>query len=281
MVTRKYFGYTASILKGSNRLIASSQANWAGLPAGSFIMFDDDEDFHKIVNKESFFLIKDFEKIADDQIMINENIGVKLSLNDSIKLTFKEYELSGVNINKTGSGFKVGDILTVKGGACKKDLTNDLTIPADVKVTGVGKNGAIKKIEINTKGLYLDHPEPIHTFGSAEIELVFSSSEKRSIEDRSISNILYSDDKTVLVLNHALPPNSGNGKLSVEKWELILSTEYSKDTKINATYKVLTEFTPHLNLPLLRSDLSKNEAILNQALMTIDKEIKELKDKLN
>jgi hypothetical protein len=44
---------------------------------------------------------------------------------------------------------------------------------------------------------------------------------------------------------------------------------------------VLTEFTPHLNLPLLRSDLSKNEAVLNQALMTIDKEIKELKDKLN
>ena len=281
MVTRKYFGYTASILKGSNRLIASSQANWAGLPTGSFVMFDDDEDFHKVVDKESFFLIKDFEKIEDDQILIKENVGVKLSLNDRIKLTFKEYELSDVTINNSGSGFRVGDILSVKGGSCKKDLINDLTVPSDLKVTKVDKKGAIKEVQVNTKGLYLNSPDSIQIFGSAELELNFSASEKRAIEDRSIANILYSDDQTVLVLNQGLPPNLGNGKLSVEKWELILSNEYSKETKINATYKVLTEFTPHLNLPLLRSDLSKNEAVLNQALMTIDKEIKDLKDKLN
>lgn len=281
MVTRKYFGYTASILKGSNRLIASSQANWAGLPTGSFVIFDEDEDFYKVVDKESFFLVKDFEKIEDDKILIKENVGVKLSLNDSIKLTFKEYELSNVTIRNSGSGFKVGDILTAKGGACKKDLINDLTIPADVKVSKVDKKGAIKELEINTKGLYLSCPDSIQVFDSAELELHFTATEKRTIEDRSISNILYSDNETVLVLNQGLPLNLGNGKLSVEKWELILSNEYPKETKINATYKVLTEFTPHLNLPLLRNDLSKNEAVLNQALMTIDKEIKDLKDKLN
>ena len=281
MDTRKNFGYTASILKGSNRLIASSQANWAGLPKNCYIIFDDEEDFYKVVSKESVFLIKDFEKVSENQILIDENVGVKLSLNDRIKLTFKEYELSNIDIKKAGSGFKAGDILSVKGGVCKKDLVNDLTIPADIKVSKVNKNGAIKNIKINTKGSYLDRPDSTLIIDSAEIDLVFSPSDKRVIEDRSISNILYSDDKTILELNHALPPNLINGKLSVEKWELILNSNYSKETKVNGTYRVLTEFTPNLNLPLLRTDLSKNEAILNQALMIIDKEIKELKDKLD
>ena len=35
MVNKKQFGYTASILKDTNRLIASSQANWASLPASA------------------------------------------------------------------------------------------------------------------------------------------------------------------------------------------------------------------------------------------------------
>ena len=67
----------------------------------------------------------------------------------------------------------------------------------------------------------------------------------------------------------------------LEKWELILASDYNNETKINSSYKVLSETTPNLNLPLLRSDIDKNEAILNQALMTIDKEIQNLKDKLN
>ena len=281
MDTRKNFGYTASILKDSNRLIASSQVNWAGLPINSFIIFDDDEEFYRLTSKESFFLIKDFEKVSDNEILIHENVGVKLSLNDSVKLTFKEYEAVEVNVKNGGKGFKKGDLLIVKGGVLKKDLLNDVTFPTEIKITKVDKKGSIKEVSINSKGVYLDTPDSLQVFESAEIELKLSASDKRVIEDRSISNILYSDDKTVLVLNHALPPNLLNGKLSVDKWELLLASEYSKETKVNATFKVLTEFTPNLNLPLLRTDLSKNEAILNQALMSIDKEIGELKNRLN
>ena len=96
----------------------------------------------------------------------------------------------------------------------------------------------------------------------------------------SISNLLYSEKGTVIVLNHPLPPNTKHGKISVDKWELILDTNYSKGNKANASYRVLTDFTPNLNLPLLRDDISKNEAILNKALMTMDKEIQDIKNKL-
>lgn len=280
MDTRKNFGYTASVLKDSNRVTASSQVNWAGLSLNSFIIFDDDDEFYRVSSKESFFLIKSFTKISDNEILIDENVGVKLTLNDSVKLTFKEYEAVNLNVKNGGKGFKEGDLLTVKGGNLKKDLVNDLTIPTQIKVDKVDKKGSIKKASLNEKGVYLDSPDSLQVFDSAELELEFSASDRRIIEDRSISNILYSDDKTVIVLNHGLPPNLTSGKLSTEKWELILASNYPKDTKINGTFKVLTEFTPHLNLPLLRSDLSKNEAILNQALMTIDKELKDLKDRL-
>ena len=46
MDTRKNFGYTASVLKDSNRVTASSQVNWAGLSLNSFIIFDDDDEFY-------------------------------------------------------------------------------------------------------------------------------------------------------------------------------------------------------------------------------------------
>ena len=55
MIKRKQFGYTASILKDTNRLIASSQANWGSLPEGSYVIFDEDEDFYKVIDKEQFF----------------------------------------------------------------------------------------------------------------------------------------------------------------------------------------------------------------------------------
>ena len=281
MVTRKHFGYTASIQKGTNRLITSSQANWGSLSEGSFVIFDDDEDFYKIVAKESFFYIKDFERVENDKIFIHENIGLKLSLNDSVKLTFKEYETKSISVLKGGKGFKEGETLNVGGGKLKKELEGDLEIPSQIRIVKVDKNGKILKAELSSRGAYNTPPDSIQVFGEAELSIELQLSDKRIIEDRCISNLLYSDKGTVVVLNHPLPPNVKDGKLSTNKWELILNTPYVKENKINATYKILTEFTPNLNLPLLRDDISKSEVILNQALMTIDKEIKELKDSIN
>jgi hypothetical protein len=280
MATRKHFGYTASILKGTNRVIASSQADWGSLIEGSFIIFDEDDNFYKIVNKENFFYIKDFERVESDKIFIHESVGLKLGLNDSIRLTFKEYEVSEISIKEKGSDFREGEILTLQGGLSKKDLVNDVDIPTQLKVTEVDKDGGILKIEVDTHGVYIEAPESKQAFGKAEIEINLSLLDKRTIEDRSIANLLYSEKGTVIVLNHPLPPNTQNGKISTTKWELILETNYLRDNKINAQYRVLTDFTPNLKLPLLRDDISKNEAILNQALMTIDKELQELKDKL-
>ena len=61
MDTRKNFGYTASVLKDSNRVTASSQVNWAGLSLNSFIIFDDDEEFYRAaasdVEKASYSMV--------------------------------------------------------------------------------------------------------------------------------------------------------------------------------------------------------------------------------
>ena len=281
MATKKHFGYTASIQKDTNRLIASSQANWGSLEEGSFIIFEDDQDFYKVVGKENYFYIKDFDKVEEDKIFIHENVGIRLSINASIKLTFKENELSSIKIKNPGEGFKIEDVLTVKGGEIKKDLIEDASIPTQIKVTKVDEKGGLLEVEIISNSLYLSPPEEtLQKFDSCELDLVFSLSDKRTIESRSISNLLYSEKGTVIVLNHPLPPNTKHGKISVDKWELILDTNYSKGNKANASYRVLTDFTPNLNLPLLRDDISKNEAILNKALMTMDKEIQDIKNKL-
>ena len=280
MVNKKQFGYTASILKDTNRLIASSQANWASLPEGSYIIFDEDEDFYKVIDKEQFFFIKDFHRVDNDKILVKGDLGVKLTLNDNLTLTFKEYEASSLEIINGGKGFSVGDILTVEGGECKTDVMNDLNSPTEIKITEVNKNGSIIKAELKHPGLYTLSPESGQTLEGAELDIKYSLLDKRTVENRSVANVaLTQDGNTLIHLNHPLPTNVKHGKFSVSKWELILNVNYPKSTKINSSYRVISDFTPHLGIPLMKDDTDNYKILFNDAVTKIEKKLIELEEK--
>ena len=277
----KQFGYTASILKDTNRLIASSQANWSALRNGSYIIFDDDDEFYKVVDKEEFFYIKEFKVLDSNLILVEGSTDIRLSLNDNVSLTFKEFEAGSVEVIDGGLGFSKGDILEIQSGLFKTSAQDGLPCLTKVSIDKVSDKGKVLSASIISNGIYYEPPvgyPPLRN--SLKIKLDYSLIDKRTIESRAISNIEFDGKGTLIYLNNDLPPHVTAGKISTSKWELVLNINYAGKTKMNSTYRVLVDFTPHLNMPLMRGDLNKNFAVFNEALMKLDSEIKNIKDKL-
>ena len=272
----KQFGYTASILQDSNKLIASSQADWSALKEVSLILFEGDKNFFKVLRKDKFFYIKEFEVVSKDQILIHEDVGIKLSLNDNLNLTFKEYQVSSVEVLNGGSGFSIGQILSIKGGVAKFDSTEGIKLSSTLKVTNVDDKGSILSVDVDNSGRYLSSPEEIQSINSAEISIGIGLTDKRSIETRTIARIESKENSTLIQLNYELPENVKSGKLSADKWELSLNINFAGKTKINSKYNVITDFTPFLNIPLMNGDPSRYEAIFNEAITKIDEFLNKL-----
>ena len=278
----KQFGYTASILKGSNRLIASSHADWSSLKKGSFIIFDEDDNFYKVINKEKFFYIKDFSVIQSNIVCIKGNTDINLSLNDQISLTFKEYEATALSITNGGSGgYAKGDVVEIHDGNYKTSPYDGFPCMTKVSIDKIGANGEVTEASISSPGVYYTAPEEtITTDGGLVLNLTYGVTEKRTIEERNISQIGFDGKNTIIQLNSNLPPKLNAGKLSVDKWEVTLNINYMEKNKINSLYRVLVDFTPNLNMPLMRGDLKQNTSIYNEAIVEIDNQIKKIWDEL-
>ena len=276
----KQFGYTASILKDTNKLIASSQADWSSLKNGSYVIFDEDDEFYKVVGKEQFFYIKDFSVLDNNIIKVEGSTNIRLSLNDNVTLTFKEFEALSVDVLAGGAGCSKGDVIEIHDGTFKTDSFDGVPQLTRISIDEVNSNGSVTSASIVSKGIYYAAPNEVSLKNSLKLKLKYELIDKRSIESRAISNIQFNGKDTLIHLNNNLPPNVKAGKVSVDKWELILNINYAGSTKVNSNYRVLVDFTPHLNMPLMRGDLNKNVAVFNEVIMRLDNEIKNLKDKI-
>lgn len=285
-IIRKKFGHTASILEGTDKLIASSRADWLGIKEGNFIIIGDDREYYKVVKNESFFYIKDAEIISNDELAIKESTGIKLSINDDLVITHKEYELTEViEVSKGGSGYEKGDEVNPYGGICKYNSFDEVDIPAAFTVDEVDDSGAITSLSISNRGVYNKPPENecALTGGSgsgAKVKIETLLLEDRSMEERTITDMRIEEGRTTIKLNIQLPPRVQEAKLSVNKWQITLDRHYAKDSRLSVPYQVIKDFTPYMNMPLLSTGtVSSGPTVFNEAMAIVDLRFKEMADK--
>jgi hypothetical protein len=143
------------------------------------------------------------------------------------------------------------------------------------------------------KGVYSKAPENLSnllggTGSGATVEIETQLLEDRSMEERSIKDIYFHGETTRVKLNHPLPPRVYQGKISVNKWQLTLHMNYAGESRFNASYKIIKDYTPYCSLPLLADDMKNASYILyNRSMNVLDEkikrqeeQIKELEDKL-
>ncbi len=286
MMLRKKYNHTVSTLKGSNKVVACSKADWLSVKDGGYFSVSGDNEFYKIVSKNKIFFVRNVTVLNGDSLRIEENVGNNLLINDVLAFVNKEYELAGVSILGKGQGYKVGDSLTVEGGVCKYNSVDQINIPTEFLVTSVSGIGEVESLSVKSKGVYNEAPvlESATTGGSGnsvKLHLTYKSANALSVDERSITHIERMDNYSIVYINHPLPPRVKEGIISLNKWEIQLSSEYLKENKFDVNYEIVKDFTPNLNLPLINDGASSVYLSYNESMMILDKKIEELTKKIN
>lgn len=283
----KLIGSIASIKQNTNAIISTTYSDWSAIRNGTFIKFDDDFNFYTVSHVEKRTFIKDFVVLRPSVLQINENCGLNIGEDDSLTISYKEHELNIIyKLISAGRGYRVGDFLTLNGGIASINIIDNTLNSSVIMVNKVGENGEIIEYQIHNRGKYLTAPiDPIITlnggFGSgASIECSFKLTDHRSFIERDVQKIEFKNAETLVYLHYALPANITEGKLSITKWEIILTSNYAGETKINRPFQIIRDFTPNYKIPLLAPNSVNQELIFNHAIITLDKKIAELEGKI-
>jgi hypothetical protein len=277
----KNFTHSINVTHNSNYIISHSGCDWSPLRVNSLISIDNDMHFYTIGKVEELNLVVDF-KVINGLLILNGNLDENFIIDDSVTLSYKEYELSAIkSIISSGQNYKVGDILSPEDGVASINVFDNSQSKTLIKVEDVGENGSIHKLSIINNGKYISIPkENTNLFGGngngATISTIYSTSVNRKMIDKQVISSYCENNGTVLELDSELPIEVTEGKLSLYKHRAFLTSNYIGETKKNCQYHVIRDVSPFLGLPLLLKNSNKNEESYNHTILKVDKIIHDL-----
>ena len=281
----KNFGYTLSILNNTNRAVSHSECDWRALREGSLCIIDKDNVFYTVAKSESFLYKKPFELVSPNRINIKENVSINLQETDTVKISYKEYELlTLISINNGGKDYKIGQKVSISGGIPSINIQDNSPKESIFLITQVSPNGEIEKLELTEKGQYIIPPDKLSGVKSnngegAILDIEYKTTELDKEIERTVTKIENNNLESFITFNYSLPTGIKYGVLSCKKYQFYLSSNYVGNSKFGVNYQILRDATPNFNLPLLVKNSVSSELIINEALKIIDSKMKELFDR--
>lgn len=281
-------GYTANVSEGANFIVSSTEADWGHVREGSLVSVGDDISTYQVAKLDSFRYIKNFTSTSNTHsITINENVGVFVSEGDTLDISYKEWELKTVfSIKNGGLGYRAGDSLGVVGGTALEDSMDGMPKSIVLDVKSVDARGRIAEVECASRGRY-SSPPPAEagasggTGSGAVFHIHYALTETRSTMERTAISVSRSGGHTSMTLSYPLPSGVVEGKISVVKERIWLTSPYLGATKSGVQLRLVRDFTPHLGLALLAPGSQQHEAIFNANMVLMDQKIKQLEDALS
>lgn len=272
---------TISILTNTNKCITSTSQDFGAVREGSYLRIGNDAAFYTIAKTQPVFYIKDFTVLDRKNIQVNGDFGLNVLNGDVLTLSYKEYTLNTVLDIKGGKGYKIDDILLIEDGDPAIDNTTGLKQFTKIRVSEVGEKDEIINIGILDNGKYITPPNKKVKVGeNAEFELDYQVKEDRQVIEKPADKVTI-DNNTIIRLAYELPKGLKEGKLSVKKWEIILTSNYVGNTQLNVSYEISRDFTSFLKLPLPVSNSLNTQLIVRQGFQMLDNKIKQLTDEIN
>jgi len=279
-------GNSISIAKGDNIAYATYEPSISAVKDGSFLRFESENCFYVIQCKESTEFLHDFEVIGDSSVIVKEDLSGKIHCSDIVDLVFREYELDiVVAIVNAGSGYAVGDVLTVRGGKPSLNVSDGLYNAIQIVLNGV-KDGGVSRIGVKNRGKYIEPPlSEVELEGGkgkdAKFELAYKPLNAVTKVKRTVRGIEIKNSETIIQLDSLIPPFITMGKLIYNKWLFYLATPYLSDTKVGVGFSVSRDFTPNLNIPLMASDSFTTDVVYNKAIHMLEDEILKLNKRID
>lgn len=282
----KIIGNIGSIKKDTHRLISATFSDWSTIRDGTFIKFDGDSNFHIASHTEKRVFLKDFSVLKPNILQINEDCGVSIGVGDSLNISFKEYELAVLyKIISSGKGYRIGDHVTVSDGIASLNIQDHTINSTILSVSKIGAEGEIIEVNIINRGKYIEPPGKITSLKSdigsgASAEVSYRLTDHRTFIERDVENVEYKGTNTFLHLVYPLPAEIKEGKLSVEKWEIVLTANYRGENKINQSFEITRDFTPNYKMPLIARNSQNQELFINHHLAFLDQKLAELEERI-
>ena len=277
----KSLGYSINLIKDSNRVISCSEIDFQKIRPGSYIKIGNIT--YQIIDRKPLFYIKDFEVVAPNAIKLKDNAGNFLLKEDVLDISYKEYELGSLlSIVDGGCKYKKGDIIYLLGGVPTIDNSNTQQITS-FEVNSVDENGKLLSVGLISRGKYVSVPNNVsEVYGSnghgAKLECFYTIIDSRRMIERSIINILRSGSDATVFLNYTLPSGLKEGKLSVNKYELILNNNYTGASLYDSKYEISQDFTINYQMPLLMKGSTSPESVFNLTMQILDTKLREIDD---
>lgn len=227
---RQNFGIRASILHNSNKLYSSSFCDWRGVRDGAYFQFKNDKVSFNVINTKLENYSKSFTVKNKNTIAIPFNFNPILIKEDNISIHYREQRVNKLLfIINPGSNYRIGDMIFCLGGV----LNQNYQSAASFKILQVSESGAITDLELIEQGKYVKIPEnkEIKTYSDgpgqdAELALEFEEDASLAMIERTVSNITYNSNESIIVLSRPLPDGIINGNISFSKWMIHLSHPY-------------------------------------------------------
>lgn len=276
----------ASVLNNSNRVISSTEESWGSVREGAYFKFVRDSVFYNVAKVKPIFYVKPFKVISNTEIEIEESNQIMIFTGDCFKISYKEYQLlTVVSPIERGAGYSKNDILTLDGGILSINPFDGSFSPARLRVESVSADGLIIQLSLDNVGKYVKTPEEICTLSGgsgkgAKVKVKFHEYSERSILEKTALSCTKGINKIIIKLDSPLLDNISDGKISLEKWEILLSSNYAGENMTGESYELTKDFTPNLNLPLVTKGSFYPESFYNMSINLIDAEFTKLRKEI-
>lgn len=285
----KIVDYYASVKNGTNKVKGVSENDWETIRDGSHLKFIDDQIHYMVASKNKYFYIKPFKNVNGKSILIDNENGIDFMRNDTIVITHKDYEIIDVReIVDAGEGYLVGDTVEVQSFDPTINITSNTYNYATLRVNSIDENGGITSLSVEEKGSFIkeisDSEEVQLTGGkgkSSKIKVIGNLKEQRISIERNIVSIERGNGNCTINLNYGIPKEITGGKVSVSKWELILSSPYQGRDQVEKICNITRDFTRNFNFPLMAYNSSNQDVAHNESVAKIDTLIKELQHRID
>lgn len=282
----KEINQAGSIKNETNRLIAVGDSDWKYITNGTEIRFVSQSELFPVLESKKFISIKDFALMEKSVIKIQSNSELEFSAGDRAIITYKKYLITNIfAISQSGKGYKAGDILTVNCDKYELDKTTNELKSAKVFVDKVSESGAIVKATIIYGGELLSKPDDIMLLSGgsgsgATMHFTSAVNDQRGRIEAQISSINQLSNTCLLKLEYPINSKITEGKISVEKWEIILSKKYLGDTLINKQFQVYRDYTPNYSFNMMLPNSPSAHICYNASMKKVDMIIKQLEDRI-
>lgn len=279
-------GSSLSIKNNTNEAYCCTLDDLSKVREGSYLRVNKENAFYVINFASKEELAWDFKVVDSKCISIAEDVIPKLQYGDSIFLSFPQYEMDIVTaILNNGSGYKVGDILSVDAGIPSLDVKEGEYLSTKIIVTNIKEGGVISRIGVKNRGLYIKAPEGECKMkgGSGEgavFDISFSVLDEALVLEREVSSLSSQDNTSTIIVSNPIQEGLSSGKLSVKKWKLVLNTLYPNLVN-RAPYSISRDFTPVLELPMMMQNSLTIDVVYNQAINMLEREIISLREQIN